>query len=332
MKKLLNLWTDSTNHANAYYIKKPDQITLSTRLVKQKPISDIIRKPRSITEKNDFKANELRSFLLYYLRFALPGLLPQKFIKHFNLFSNAIYDLLRSRISLQTIEKTDEQLLKFVDDFEFLYGKSNVTLNLHLMRHLTTCVRNLGPLWAHSAFGFEANNGVVCKSITSKKDILHQLSWKYAMNHTIKSSKPSNASSIREKKVIRLTDDERNLFIQKGFELSSDRYFTIYRSLFARGVELSSIHSKEKQTIDYFVRIGDTIGCIHFFSIFDSDIYALIEQYEIIDKIDHFINIRAPDSEGKKVIRFEDVDKKLLYLKFGINEYVVSLPNKYEKL
>lgn len=83
MRKMLNLWLDSGNHTKDYYIKKPQQITLSTRLVKQKPISDIIRKPRSLTMKNDFKANEYRSLLLYHLRFALSGLLPQKYLKHF---------------------------------------------------------------------------------------------------------------------------------------------------------------------------------------------------------------------------------------------------------
>lgn len=328
MKKMLNLWLETKNHANDYYIKKPKQITLSNRLVSQKPISDVIRKPRSITMKNEFKANEYRTLLLYHLRFALAGLLPQKYIKHFVLFSNSIYELSRHRISSQNIEKAQQQLNKFVDEFEILYGKSNVTINLHLMRHLATCVRTLGPLWVHSAFGFEANNGVISKSITSKKDILHQLSWKYAMKNTLKPMKPSDNHLISEKKVTILDNTEKDLISQSGMNLSSS-YLTIYRSVVARGIKFSSLQSKEKQTIDYFIRVGAEIYCIHFFYIFDSIVYALLENYAVINEIDHFSEVRG--TKTKIIMKFADIDEKLLYLKFGTNEYVTSLPNKYEK-
>lgn len=202
-------------------------------------------------------------------------------------------------------------------------------MNLHLIRHVGQMTRNLGPLWVHSAFGVEANYGVVCKSITSKKDILHQLCWKYAMKQTMKSPTQSKIS-ISDKKIIKLENENRELFLQAEFQLGSNGHLTIYKSLCKYGVMFSSVLSKEKQTIDYFIRVGDEIGCIHFFFISDSTIYVLIEKYEITEKIDHFLKIRSEQS--KKIIKFENVDEKMLYLKFGINEYVTSIPNKYEKL
>lgn len=48
MKKLLNLWLETKNHGKPYYIEKKNQIALSKRLIKIKPISEIVRKPRSI--------------------------------------------------------------------------------------------------------------------------------------------------------------------------------------------------------------------------------------------------------------------------------------------
>lgn len=146
MKKLLNLWLDTSNHKKPYYIEKKNQIALSKRLVNIKPISEIIRKPRSIFSRGDYKANEYRSLLYYYLWFALDGLLDAKYVKHFRLLSSSIYALSTNSISLQSIEYARIQLIDFVNQFEVLYGKSNVTINLHLLKHIPMQVENLGPL------------------------------------------------------------------------------------------------------------------------------------------------------------------------------------------
>lgn len=182
MKKMLNLWLDTANHLQDYYIKKKCQLALSHRLVNIKPVSEILRKSRSIFARSDFKANEYRSLLFYYLRFALVGLIGAKYRKHFEIFSTSIYALSKDKISFRTIEHADTQLNYFA------YGKSNITLNLHLLRHLAMSLKHLGPLWSQSAFAFEANNGVVVKANTSSDKIAHQLVWKYVMKHTIEST------------------------------------------------------------------------------------------------------------------------------------------------
>lgn len=181
MKKLLNLWLDSTNHNMPYYIEKRHQIALSHRIVNIKPISEISPRPRSLFSRGDFKANEYRSLLYYYIYFALDGLLPSKYIKHFRLLSGAIYALSMESIPIESINRARRQLSDFANDFEILYGESNVVMNLHLIRHITMQVENLGPLWSQSAFAFEANNGIVTKSNSSTKDIVHQIMWKYSM-------------------------------------------------------------------------------------------------------------------------------------------------------
>ena len=34
-------------------------------------------------------------------------------------------------------------------------------MNVHLLSHLSQCVRNWGPLWAYSGFFFEGMNGYI---------------------------------------------------------------------------------------------------------------------------------------------------------------------------
>lgn len=140
-----------------------------------------MRKPKSLFSKGDFKANEYRCLLLYYFRFALSGLLDMKYVKHFQLFSSSIYNLLKASISHEEIREAEIKLNQFADSFEELYCRNNVTMNLHLLRHMPMAVRYLGPLWAQSAYGFEANNGVVTRSNTACSEIVHQLAWKYVM-------------------------------------------------------------------------------------------------------------------------------------------------------
>lgn len=53
-------------------------------------------------------------------------------------------------------------------------------MKVHLIRR---------PLWVHSAFAFESNNGVVVSANTSKTNILQQLAWKYVMKQTLKPHK-----------------------------------------------------------------------------------------------------------------------------------------------
>lgn len=199
-KKLMTLWLDSKNHKEKYYIQPKNQVILSNRIKSIRPTFEITRKPRSIFERENFKANEYRSFLLYYLRYSLNGLLEKCYIDNFQLLSSAVYTLLLEKISFEEISIVESKLKHFTDEYENLYGRHNVTINTHLLRHIGTAVRNLGPLWAQSAFGFETNNGHLVKT-TSKKGILHNLTWKYCtrsylMSTTNNHNKLSNDSNV----------------------------------------------------------------------------------------------------------------------------------------
>lgn len=87
VKKIMNLWIDSGNHNEPFYIKP----VLNTRIQSIKPTREIARKPRSIFERANFKANEYQSLLLFYLPCCLNGVLKKCYVDHFQLLSSAIY-------------------------------------------------------------------------------------------------------------------------------------------------------------------------------------------------------------------------------------------------
>lgn len=136
MKKLMCLWLDSVNHSKPYYIKKSMQTILNNRIVAIKPVVDILRRPKSIFLKSEYKANEYRSMMLFFLPHALSGPLNHKYVRHFRLFSSAMYLLLKEKVTYDDIEKAQFKLNQFVDTFEELYGAENVTINVQQVNKL----------------------------------------------------------------------------------------------------------------------------------------------------------------------------------------------------
>lgn len=70
--------------------------------------------------------------LLFYLPFALEGLLDRRNVEHFRLFSSAMYVLLKEKVPDDEIEQADMKLNQFVSEFEIVYGKNMVTMNVQL--------------------------------------------------------------------------------------------------------------------------------------------------------------------------------------------------------
>lgn len=99
--KLESLWYDTKNKGTAYYITTKNKHILNQRITSIKPPSMISRNPRSLKDKEHFKANEWRSFLLYYLRYSLVGILNHCYIEHFQLLSAATYMLSKKKNSCQ---------------------------------------------------------------------------------------------------------------------------------------------------------------------------------------------------------------------------------------
>jgi len=59
--------------------------------------------------------------------------------------------------------------------FENLHGKRYMTANVHLLLHLTQCVRELDSLWAYSCFHFESQNGILKSLVHGMQHVEKQI-------------------------------------------------------------------------------------------------------------------------------------------------------------
>lgn len=330
--KLLSLWFDSVNHKESYYVKPKDQVLLNKRIIEITPPSEISRKPRPISDRSNFKANEYRNFLLYYLPYCLTGLLANQFLKHFNLLSSSIFILLKKQIKHQEIDEVEKTLNQFANEFEAFYGSQNVTMNVHLLRHIANSVRLNGPLWAQSAFGFESNNGVLVKT-SSKKDILHSMAWKYSIESTLNATESINqnlsAIKVTGREFISPTQNEQAALSKIGFK-SEKNSLEIYKCIEVNGKKFTSLKSKKIATSDYFVQTKQNgIAAIKFFFPIQQVIHVMIEEFNVISTSSHFTEIVS--NEICIAIPFKDIDNKLLYMNVLKKNIVAPLPNNYEK-
>ena len=174
-KLLLNLWFSST-HSKKEFSQYNLVSVVDQRLKNISPTLDITRLPRSISEHLKYwKANELRSFLLYYGLPVLYGLLPDKYFEHYFYFVRATYLLLQESISEAHLTIAEQLLEQFCRGFTNLYQERYETLTVHQLLHLVDNVRDLGPLYTHSCFSFEDKNGFVLRLIHGTQFIDSQI-------------------------------------------------------------------------------------------------------------------------------------------------------------
>lgn len=331
VKKLLNLWLEPKNFKEKYYIQPKNQKILTERIKKIKPTFEITRKPRCILKRENFKANEFRSLLLYYLQPTLNGLQKKCYVDHFQLLSSAIYTLLLENIPLENISVAEDKLNKFADEYEQLYCAHNVTMNMHLLRHLATAVRNLGPLWSQSAFGFETNNGTLVKT-TSKKGILHNLTWKYCtrMAWGLMDKEFESNVTVGGKKTIHLNSTEI-IALQIVLPQSTTHTQTVFEFVLANGKKYGSEKSK-KQTAsdDYFIRTKNgSLAAVQFFLMNSEKILAMIIPHMIVKKNDHLFEVEPFNS--MELIAFDEIANKMILIKTTSKKIVAAIPNRYEK-
>ena len=80
------------------------------------------------------------------------------------------------RKSSRLISKhVDENFAQFGNGISELFGSAAVTQNMHMQMHLTTVVREYGPLYASWLFAFERYNGVLGNINTEDRQIKGQI-------------------------------------------------------------------------------------------------------------------------------------------------------------
>jgi hypothetical protein len=160
-------------YQEAYYLGRRVG-ELDERLTSISPPSEVTRSPRSIKDRKFWKASEWRAFMFYSL-VILNGILPAVYLNHFFLLVHGVYSLFSVQIDEAILGSAKSCLVKFVIEMENLYGLRSCTFNVHQMVHLADGVRNCGPLWATSAFTFEANNHKLLQMFSGTQYVPQQI-------------------------------------------------------------------------------------------------------------------------------------------------------------
>ena len=182
---LLHNWFKSENHQEPYYLGR-SVCQIDELLLKQCPPSEFSRPPRSIKRHMKYwKASELRSWLLFYSLPLILDFLPSLYCHHCALLVCALHILLLDCISANQINAAELMLRDFIALLPELYGEKSCTANAHLLSHLPKYVRLWGPLWTHSAFGFESYNGHLKYLFHSRAEIVDQLVFNVDVQQTL---------------------------------------------------------------------------------------------------------------------------------------------------
>lgn len=177
MKYITSRWFDSKYHKEPFYIGR--QVTkVDAKFLSIRPPSNTSQKSMPISKRSEWKASDWKNFLLYSMYPALQGVLPQKYLDHITIYSEAIFILLGDAINREEINFIEKRLDTFLQKFEKIYGKISMTHNMHLTQHLCHSVRMSGPLWATSNFPFESKNGSLQRKVYGTTDVVKQLAVK----------------------------------------------------------------------------------------------------------------------------------------------------------
>ncbi|XP_033748473.1 uncharacterized protein LOC117333331 [Pecten maximus] len=181
-KRLINLWFSKENCRKKFsFWNKFDEV--NQKMLNLKPPLTITRPPRALSELKYWKASEYRSFLLFYGPVILLNALSSEYYFHFLLLSEAVFILLKDSIEFQELDRAENLLEHFVATFTGLYEPRYLTLNFHLLLHLTDNVRQLGPIWGYSCFPFEDANGFLMNLVKGTQSVHCQLVDSMAIMH-----------------------------------------------------------------------------------------------------------------------------------------------------
>lgn len=95
-------------------------------------------------------------------------------------------------------------------------------------------------------------------------------------------------------------------------------------------MKITSIYSRKISTIDYFIKlVSGEIGEVNFFITENQVNYVFAHMYEKVESTDHIDQIQP--TKINKIFKTDDILHKMIYMKIGKNEFVTSIPNRFEK-
>lgn len=167
--------------------------------------AEFARKPRTFTELSRWKATEYRQFALYSGIVVLKDIISSDLYYHFLLLHCAYRILSCSLNYLQNTECAQELLEDFVKNYSILYGKDQLSYNVHCLLHITDCCKQYGPVDSFTAYKFENYMQHLKKLIRKPSKIPQQLQKRFLEHVECK----TNPQKTGTKKLIKVESGYR---------------------------------------------------------------------------------------------------------------------------
>ena len=120
-------------------------------------------------------AAEWRHWTLVSSAYCLHGLIPPQYLAVWEHFVKGCRLLSPACIHEKVLKKVDDHFAQFGNGISQLFGSAAVTPNIHMQMHLTSVVKEYGPLYASWLFAFKQYNGVLGDINTNNRQIEGQI-------------------------------------------------------------------------------------------------------------------------------------------------------------
>ena len=200
-----------------------------------------VRKPRSLSEIDRWKATEFSQFLLYTGILVLHGVLRDELYQHFLCLTVASRIMTSSELSQNYLNFAQQLMEYFVQQAEVLYGKEFLVYNVHSMVHLANEVQKYGSLDACSAFVFENYMQRLKRLVRSGKSPIAQIAKRlsessakiseFSEANYIRTSYPDNAFVLSDSSCCEAVEKTHNID-ENGCELFLCRVYCRTQELF----------------------------------------------------------------------------------------------------
>ena len=150
--------------------------------------ADIGRIPSKISSgMSGLTADQWKNWVIFFSSYALKDVLPWRDYNCWKLFVKICFLLCRRTITMNNLDEADELIKQFWKLFVELYGADKCTINIHLHGHLTSCVREYGPVYSFWCFAFERMNGILGSYITNNRCVSIQYMERFLSSKTFAS-------------------------------------------------------------------------------------------------------------------------------------------------
>jgi hypothetical protein len=168
VRLLINLWL---NGPPSCKLSQTIISTISEKLVSTQPYisREFSRKPRALSEFKQWKATELRLFLLYTGPAILINFLSPRLYKNFLTLSVAMRILLSPSLLQYYVDYASQLLKNFVENFAAIYGEEHIVYNVHSTIHIADDAKLYGVLDNCSSFKYESYLGKLKKCVRSSR-------------------------------------------------------------------------------------------------------------------------------------------------------------------